>query len=301
MANLEIFKNLTRFRKPLIDEIIKYVGFSRKSAGVDLGCGTGQISQQISDHYGPDTHIIGMDYSQEMIDYATIHSHNANVQYIKGDINKLPFDPDTYDWIWCMDTAWAGPEEYGCPALYPDKMLAGMKKILKPGGTINLSYWTSQKLLPGYPLLEARLDASTTAHAPYTEEMDSYIHVMNAKQWLKTAGFIDIKVKTFTADVTGPLEDHDQKALAVFFQMFWGSRSMMFPKMTGIYLMSCALTVLKNICLPAMIIAVSIHILYSRGLSSNKGQTAVSAPDFQIIPRAVKFKFRLTVCTISRA
>jgi demethylmenaquinone methyltransferase/2-methoxy-6-polyprenyl-1,4-benzoquinol methylase len=124
-----------------------------------------------------------------------------------------------------MDTIWAGPKELGCPANDPDKILKQFFKILKPGGDIYLAFWTSQKFLPGFPLLEAKLNTSDSANAPFIEKMNPYVHIMNGKKWLKKANFDCIQAKSFIYDINSPLNDDDQKALALLFQMLWGKAS----------------------------------------------------------------------------
>jgi demethylmenaquinone methyltransferase / 2-methoxy-6-polyprenyl-1,4-benzoquinol methylase len=122
-----------------------------------------------------------------------------------------------------MDTIWAGPKKYGCPAEKPDEILNQLYKILKPGGKIYLAFWSSQKLLPGYPLLEARLNASTSANAPYLNEMNPNNHILYGQKWLQNTKFEDVEVKSFVGDIVGPLCKSDKTALAAFFQMLWAN------------------------------------------------------------------------------
>ena len=44
--------------------------------------------------------------------------------------------------------------------------------MLRPGGSLILLGWTSQGLLPGYPLLEARLNATCSGYLPYLKGKD---------------------------------------------------------------------------------------------------------------------------------
>ena len=121
-----------------------------------------------------------------------------------------------------MDTIWIGPEQFGCPSQDPAHILDQFYNILKPGGKIYLLFWTSQKILPGYPLLEARLNAATSANAPYLDDMNPDNHILHAGNWLAKANFADIGVKSFIEDIAGPLSDTDKTVLTAFFQMFWG-------------------------------------------------------------------------------
>jgi hypothetical protein len=86
-----------------------------------------------------------------------------------------------------------------------------------------LAFWSSQRLLPGSPLLEARLNASTSANAPYLNDMNPRNHILYGKRWLSNANFNNVVAKSFIGDIEAPLSENDKKALTTFFQMFWGN------------------------------------------------------------------------------
>ncbi len=222
MNEYNIYEILTKFREPLIEDIIKSIDIDPDSEGIDMGCGIGRITRLIYGKKRLRKELIGLDFSHDMIKYAGKNSTHENVKFVQGDINHLTFEPDTFDWIWSMDTAWAGPEEFGCPAKEPDHILNQFYKILKPGGKIYLLFWSSQKFLQGYPLLEARLNASTSANAPYLENMIPENHILHGQKWLSKAKFENIRAKSFVGDIAGPLNENDKTALTIFLDMLWG-------------------------------------------------------------------------------
>jgi demethylmenaquinone methyltransferase/2-methoxy-6-polyprenyl-1,4-benzoquinol methylase len=222
MSEYDIYENLTRFREPLILRIIESLGIKPDSKGIDIGCGIGRITKLLSNKIGLNKELIGLDYSKDMINYAKENTEKENIQFIQGNVNNLKFTSSSFDWIWSMDTIWIGPEEYGCPAKDPTHILNQLNKILKPGGKIYLLFWTSQKILPGYPLLEARLNATTSANVPYLNDMNPDNHILYGRKWLSKAKFKNIEVKSFTENIVGPLNKIDKIALTTFFQMFWG-------------------------------------------------------------------------------
>ncbi len=221
MNQIMTFECLTEFRKPLIEKIINSIKINPNSRGLDVGCGIGQITNLLSNYIGQNGNITGLDYSSDLIEYAKHHFKKENTEFLQGDINNLQLPLNTYDWIWIMDTLWVGPEEFGCPAKEPDKILNKLYQMLKPGGKIYLLYWTAQRLLPGYPLLEASLNASASSNAPYIETMKPYTHIMNGKKWLRNAKFSEIQINTFVGDIVGPLNENDRRALSILFQMLW--------------------------------------------------------------------------------
>ena len=221
MNEYKTYEILTTFREPLITQVIKFLNIEPDSRGIDIGCGIGRITRLLANKIGLKEKLTGLDFSNDFLNYARKNSKHENIEFIQGDINRLQLQPHSFDWIWSMDTVWAGSKEFGCPAETPDEILNQMYRILKPGGKIYLLFWTSQKLLPGYPLLEARLNTSTSANAPFVEAMSPDHHVLNCKRWLAKANFKNIRANTFLGDISGPFSEEKKNALTTFFQMFW--------------------------------------------------------------------------------
>ena len=95
-------------------------------------------------------------------------------------------------------------------------------RVIKPGGSIFILFWSSQKLLAGYPIIEAKLNTTSSATAPFFKGMKSTNHIMNGRYWLKETNFNNISVKTYIGDIAAPLSENDRNALNILFQMFWG-------------------------------------------------------------------------------
>jgi ubiquinone/menaquinone biosynthesis C-methylase UbiE len=222
MSDCDLYEKLTNFREPVIERIIESLELKPATRGLDVGCGIGRITGMLSKKIGPAGELIGLDISAELIAYAERSSPPKTVEFVRGDVNNLRFRPGSFDWIWSMDALWIGPGEFGCPADEPDHLLDRLGRILKPGGKICLAYWSSQKILPGHPLLEARLNASVSANAPYRNGMDPDHHIFRAKKWLSRAGFEPVEARTFVGEIAGPLKEADQTALAELYQMLWG-------------------------------------------------------------------------------
>ena len=137
-------------------------------------------------------------------------------------MNKLPFDDDTFDWVWSADAVWIGPKEMGCPAEDPLPLLKELARVVKPGGSIAILFWSSQKLLPGYPLLEARLNTTSSGTAPFTRGMRPELHFLRALGLFRDAGLDKPTAHTFVGDAHAPLSDDIRRALTMTFQMLWG-------------------------------------------------------------------------------
>jgi demethylmenaquinone methyltransferase/2-methoxy-6-polyprenyl-1,4-benzoquinol methylase len=96
-----------------------------------------------------------------------------------------------------------------------------LARVVKPGGKIALLFWSSQKLLPGYPLLEAELNATKAANFTGSFGIQPALHSTRALGWFQTAGLKDAKVQNFVLEFQAPLSDEEKKALSGAFRMFW--------------------------------------------------------------------------------
>lgn len=213
-------------RQPAIRSAIQTLNLPSGSRGLDAGCGIGCHTLRLVEAVAPGGHVTGLDLSPELLvrakETAKESDLSEHVTFQEGDVNELPFEDRTFDWVWSVDTLWAGPRESGCPAEDPLPLASELARVVKPAGTVAILFWSSQKLLPGYPILEARLNATSSATAPLTEEMKPESHCLRALGWLRGAGLKELTAHTFVADVHAPLSDNIRSALTATFQMLWG-------------------------------------------------------------------------------
>ena len=189
--------------------------------GLDVGCGQGQHSIWLAEAAGPEAHVTGLDVSQAHLDAAAERAaagpQAAQLDFVRGDLESLPFADGTFDWVWCADTLW--------PSLTTDdpvRSVRALARVLRPGGDLGLFYWSGQQLLPGYPLLEARLGAAFAATVPYLAARTPEHHFMRAGGWLAAAGLTDVRARTYVAELSGPLSAPQRDGLAYCLQMLWG-------------------------------------------------------------------------------
>lgn len=66
---------------------------------IDLGCGTGNLTQQILDHF-PDAEINALDLSEEILDESRKRfSSVKNISFIKADFRQMDLEPGSYDLV----------------------------------------------------------------------------------------------------------------------------------------------------------------------------------------------------------
>jgi len=205
-------------REPVLCSVIQALQFPLGSRGLDAGCGIGLQTLLLAEAMGPVGHITGLDLSPEFLDHAEEMVKNAGlserISFREGDVNKLPFDDDTFDWAWSVDCVGYAPVE-------PLPLLKELARVVKPGGSVAILAWSSEKLLPGYPLLEARLNATSSGIRPFVKGKKPELHFLRALGWLRNAGLEERTVRTFAGDVYAPLTDDLRSALIALFQMRW--------------------------------------------------------------------------------
>ncbi len=208
-------------RKPLMQSIIEALQLPTGSRGLDVGCGIGLQALLLAKATGEQGHVTGIDILAELLKFAEMSADkaglSARVEFREGDMCSLPFPDNAFDWAWSTDCI-------GYPVGDITPVLYELKRVVRPGGQIFLLAWTSQQVLPGYPLLEARLNATCSSYLPYLKGKSPDAHFVRALHWLRSAGFEAVQAQTFVGNVQSPLSMGQRNALLSLFQMLWGER-----------------------------------------------------------------------------
>ena len=205
-------------RESILRSAIDVLQLPSGSRGLDAGCGIGLPALLLAEAVGSTGHMTGLDQSQEFLDYAEGVVKKAGLEdrisFQKGDIYHLPFDENTFDWVWSTDCA-------GYRVKEPLPLFKELSRVIKPGGILALLFWSSQILLPGYPLLETRLNATSGGIAPFEKGRRPETHYLRTLRWMGEIGMEEIKAHTFIGDVQAPLSEEIRSAMVALFQMRW--------------------------------------------------------------------------------
>ena len=188
------------------------------SRGLDAGCGIGLQALSLAEAVGPAGHVTGLDLSPQFLVHAREIAEEAGlserISFQQGDVSKLPFDDDTFDWVWSANCVGYAPAE-------PLPLLRELTRVAKPGGSVAILAWSSQQLLPGYPLLEARLNATSSGIAPFIKGKRPELHFLRALGWFRQVGLEEPTAQTFVGDAHAPLSDDMRSALMSLLDMRW--------------------------------------------------------------------------------
>jgi hypothetical protein len=109
----------------------------------------------------------------------------------------------------------------GYAPIEPLPLVRELARVVKPDGGIAILAWSSEKLLPGHPLLEARLSATSSGIAPFVKGRKPASHFPCALGWFRDAGLEEPTVRTFAGDAHAPLSADLRRALTALIEMRW--------------------------------------------------------------------------------
>jgi demethylmenaquinone methyltransferase/2-methoxy-6-polyprenyl-1,4-benzoquinol methylase len=172
----------------------------------------------LAETVGPAGHVTGLDLSRQLLDHAEETVREAGlserITFQAGDVNQLPFDDNTFDWVWSADCVGYAPIE-------PLPLIRELARVVKPGGSVAILAWSSEELLPGHPVLEARLKATTAGIAPFVAGKPAESHFLRALGWFRDAGLEECTAHTLVGTAHAPLSDDIYSGLEALFKMRW--------------------------------------------------------------------------------
>jgi SAM-dependent methyltransferase len=121
-----------RWSRLVAQEFLKWLDRPIGGHWLDVGCGTGALSQTILNTYDPQI-VKGIDRSEGFVDYARNKVNDPRVTFEVGDAQSLPVDSNSYD------AAVSGLVLNFVPQ--PEKMISEMVRAVKENGVVAVYVW----------------------------------------------------------------------------------------------------------------------------------------------------------------
>lgn len=121
-----------RWSRLVAREFINWLALPEGCEWLDVGCGTGAVSQAVLDIAKP-MRLKGIDRSAGVIEYARQRLDNALAEFEVGDAQSVPVQNETFD------AAVSGLVLNFVPE--PSRMLSEMRRSVRTGGTAALYVW----------------------------------------------------------------------------------------------------------------------------------------------------------------
>lgn len=174
---------------------------------IDVCCGTGDWTLSLAKTVGSEGHVVGLDFSDNMLKVAKIKIEEAqldNVTLVNGDAMKIPYEDNSFD------RATIG---FGLRNV-PDyqNVLSEMCRVLKPGGKI-VCLETSQTKIPVYrqlyyfyfryimPLFGKIFAGSYKEYAWLNESASKFPDREKLTELFLKAGFEKVRVKALMGGI----------------------------------------------------------------------------------------------------
>jgi len=121
-----------RWSRLVAQEFVHWLGLSEGRQWLDVGCGTGALSQIIFDKLNPKK-VQGIDRSEGFVEFARNQVNDSRVEFEVGDAQALAVESGVYD------AAVSGLVLNFVPR--PDQMIAEMMRAVHKGGIVALYVW----------------------------------------------------------------------------------------------------------------------------------------------------------------
>jgi SAM-dependent methyltransferase len=121
-----------RWSRLVARELLKWLSIPVQQNWLDVGCGTGALSQIISEQGLPNV-IQGIDSSADFLKYAKVHVDSARATFEVGDAQALPIDSASFAVV-----------VSGLLLNFlrePQQAVAEMARVTRPGGTVAAYVW----------------------------------------------------------------------------------------------------------------------------------------------------------------
>lgn len=188
-----------RWSRLAAQEFLPWLEVPKDSHWVDVGCGTGALSQTILQVADP-AKIKAVDSSDDFVAFAQLHTHDQRVGFEVGDAQALTFESGIYDAVVSSLMLNFIPQ--------PERAVAEMTRIVREGGVVAAYLWD----YAGKMQLLRHFWNAATALDPYAYDLDEgrRFPICQPKplgQLFEAAGLHNVEVRPI--DIPTDFQDFD--------------------------------------------------------------------------------------------
>jgi SAM-dependent methyltransferase len=121
-----------RWSRLVAKEFLRWLALPENSRWLDVGCGTGALSQTILEMANPNT-VNGIDRSEDYVESARTRVNDRRAGFEVGNAQMLSFESEAFD------AAVSGLVLNFVPQ--PDQMIAEMARVARNGGMVAVYVW----------------------------------------------------------------------------------------------------------------------------------------------------------------
>jgi ubiquinone/menaquinone biosynthesis C-methylase UbiE len=113
--------------RPELQKAIRSLYPTKFPSILDCPCGDGFYTQLLANHFTR-SNIVAVDYSTDCLERARQNSSASNVEFQQADAYDLPFDDDSFDFVWCAQSFITLED--------PVRALRELARVARPGAEI---------------------------------------------------------------------------------------------------------------------------------------------------------------------
>jgi ubiquinone/menaquinone biosynthesis C-methylase UbiE len=122
---------------------VELAGVSPGSAVLDVCCGSGASALPAAQAAGPTGHVVGVDLAEDLLRRASTKARSgglSSVSVVRGDLERLPVADASVDVVVCVLGLYFASDLAAT--------VAGLWRVLRPGGTLAVTTWGARALEP---------------------------------------------------------------------------------------------------------------------------------------------------------
>jgi SAM-dependent methyltransferase len=112
-------EEFTQLGRGKLNALIEH-GLTPSSRVLDVGCGTGQLTEPLAEYLGPEGAYCGTDVAAEAVAFCKERFRRANFRFLVNEMTRLPIDGETFDAVFLGSVF---------THLYPAEVAALLKEV----------------------------------------------------------------------------------------------------------------------------------------------------------------------------
>lgn len=109
--------------------LLKEAGISKGGTGLEIGCGSGEMTLELAELIGVEGALLAIDLSQDQLDHVqNLTNKHKNIRFKQWDVNYLSDLNEQFDFIYCRMVLHYLKDAYSA--------ILQMKNCLRPGGIL---------------------------------------------------------------------------------------------------------------------------------------------------------------------